>query len=772
MTILLNGQDYTSALANTPPLTIARTLNRPSQCAFCLELATGPLPVPLRNQSVQVTADNGTVLFTGYIVSDAVQQFAGDSTAGAVYLTHIAAWSEEYALDRQPLPWLTGTNDASSGVAQGAGTILSAITDRLATQQIATAGIGAGPTIGFFRPEPGTAWSHSAGQLAAAARCAYKVVQGTLSLTPVGSVTHTLDGTQLSATSVEFKSNRILANDVTLTGEEEPDCYALDLFQGDGATTEFDLTRGPFAVKGQTLVEDAFLGSAINTQTWQIADPGSHLTLLSSAGTGLSITGGTGSDGQTTLCAIDPVELGGTLVVEAGNVMFAAGSDGIVCGLYSGLVDLADCFAGFRVRTTDGALVLAPLINGVETGTAFTMTANHAYLVRIRLHFPELIRSLATYYSVGPAGVIARGGGLVDSACSIEFELQDSASAANTPATVLYDGKLAASPATATFGAVNSTNLQGSIGYFSVKRPSTAWVTSVPAGGTERTRRIGLAAEGAECKVSAGKLIKLRYRTSRRSVARLADAASEAAEASGQPANGVTGVAQWAGRVEKPVARCSADCEAAAQAVLDFSTSRDAAWEARATAANLHQQATGDVWPGDLVSMAAPFAAVPAPATFVIRTVTIRDGAARPELLNYSLGLANEWADCLSLALHDVPAADALLPQLPASAADAVAENLPLVDVTALTSAALTVAVNATPPAGGGFEVRRQDAGFGNGTQTGVSSQGLVLRSAVATFSLPRAAEIEQFFVRMYDGSTPPLYSRASAAIFTDVPLS
>jgi hypothetical protein len=37
---------------------------------------------------------------------------------------------------------------------------------------------------------------------------------------------------------------------------------------------------------------------------------------------------------------------------------------------------------------------------------------------------------------------------------------------------------------------------------------------------------------------------------------------------------------------------------------------------------------------------------------------------------------------------------------------------------------------------------------------------------------LPRAAEIEQFFVRMYDGSTPPLYSRVSAAIFTDVPLS
>jgi hypothetical protein len=46
-----------------------------------------------------------------------------------------------------------------------------------------------------------------------------------------------------------------------------------------------------------------------------------------------------------------------------------------------------------------------------------------------------------------------------------------------------------------------------------------------------------------------------------------------------------------------------------------------------------------------------------------------------------------------------------------------------------------------------------------------------VLRSPVATFSLPRAAEREQFFIRMYDGSAPPLYSRVSAAIFTNVPV-
>jgi hypothetical protein len=176
------------------------------------------------------------------------------------------------------------------------------------------------------------------------------------------------------------------------------------------------------------------------------------------------------------------------------------------------------------------------------------------------------------------------------------------------------------------------------------------------------------------------------------------------------------------------------------------------------------------VWPGDVVTLAAAYAG--AAPEMMVRTVTIRDGNAAPELLQYSLGLANEWADCLSMTLHDTPASDALLPQLPAPAANAVSANLPQTDVSSLTSSAITLNLNATPPTGGGFEVRQQDAGFGNGTQPGMSSQGLVLRSAVATITLPRAAQQEQWFVRMYDGSTPPLYSRVSAAIFTDVPLS
>jgi hypothetical protein len=71
------------------------------------------------------------------------------------------------------------------------------------------------------------------------------------------------------------------------------------------------------------------------------------------------------------------------------------------------------------------------------------------------------------------------------------------------------------------------------------------------------------------------------------------------------------------------------------------------------------------------------------------------------------------------------------------------------------------------PPAGGGFEVRRRDGNFGPGVD-----QDLVLRSPVRSFSIPREGQVEHYYVRMYDGSTPPLYSRFSSAVFTDLPVS
>ena len=82
------------------------------------------------------------------------------------------------------------------------------------------------------------------------------------------------------------------------------------------------------------------------------------------------------------------------------------------------------------------------------------------------------------------------------------------------------------------------------------------------------------------------------------------------------------------------------------------------------------------------------------------------------------------------------------------------------------TGSALQIDAGTAAPTGGGFEVRRRDWDFGPGVD-----QDLVLRSAVRNFTIPREAQVERYYVRMYDGSTPPVYSRFSSAVFTDLPV-
>jgi hypothetical protein len=70
-------------------------------------------------------------------------------------------------------------------------------------------------------------------------------------------------------------------------------------------------------------------------------------------------------------------------------------------------------------------------------------------------------------------------------------------------------------------------------------------------------------------------------------------------------------------------------------------------------------------------------------------------------------------------------------------------------------------------PAGGGFEVRRRDFAFQAG-----NDPDLVIRSVVENFDIPRATAADRFYVRMYDGSTPPNYSEFSVGLFVNLPLS
>ncbi|MDW5265701.1 MULTISPECIES: hypothetical protein [Acidobacteriaceae] len=756
--------DYSNAVSADGPLKIERVLNAPSLCSGLLDISASTLPVPARRGRVVVTSDAGTVLFTGYVATEPESIYAGVATMGPVYRYAFSAVSDEWLLDKQSAV-LSGT-----GLAQAGGELLTTLTERVDGALFTTTGVLAGRNVGVFEPSQVATWSENAGQLASATYAAYRVLDGAVSMQPAGAVTHALsdgDGT-LQIAALKTASVKELANDVTVSGDMEPAAYISETFAGDGTTTVFELAQTPFRPKktanSSNLLTDSFNEGAFNTRVWQVTDPGAHLGF---GAAGLALMGGNGLDGQTTLTAIDAVELGGTLVIEAGSLQLTAGSTGIVCGLYSGTVESTNCFAGYNVRQSGGATLAVPFMNGAEVGTALTLLSGHTYTLRIRLHCVEAQRVLQSFYTMVDGTVQAFGGGVIAAPMSVVFEMQDLGAASNTPATVLYDGAVASSAGSCSFVAVNSVQMFGSMGYCRLTQTGSAWVVSTLANGAKVTRLIGAASEGIDCTVSAtgkvtflagrvpvaGELVTVVYRGEQRAVARLENAASVAAEAAGN----MPGTAQWLGKVDSPAARCSADCENAALAVLSFSTSRAAALSGTYAAVN-----PPDIWPGDVLDIMSAGATM----SVVARRVEIADGAAWPEVLTYRIAFANDWAEGLGLKLSEAIAADALLPQTALTTAGNVLANLQQLQIVSATGTALQVDAGMAPPTGGGFEVRRRDWDFGPGVD-----QDLVLRSPVRNFSIPREAQVERYYVRMYDGSTPPLYSRFSSAVFTDLPV-
>jgi hypothetical protein len=63
-------------------------------------------------------------------------------------------------------------------------------------------------------------------------------------------------------------------------------------------------------------------------------------------------------------------------------------------------------------------------------------------------------------------------------------------------------------------------------------------------------------------------------------------------------------------------------------------------------------------------------------------------------------------------------------------------------------------------------EVRAHDYGWG-----AANDRNLLGRFTTQTFSLPRLARTQNYFLRLYDNSSPPRYSRYAAALHVDYPL-
>ena len=762
--------DYSSALCADQienAVVITRSLNKPTLARLHLDCASSGLEVPAINALVAITAENGTFLFTGYLPSAAEPVFVGYGSAGPHYRVLVNAVSEDWLLNRDAVPQTTPL------LGQTAGEMVGILTNRVNPYLVQMNGLEDIGTVGFFEPMPSLPWSENVAALANQARAAYRVLNGQLTLAPVGSTVHAMDDTigTFDFSMVDAADAKQVVNDVTITGLSEPLQYVTELFEGDGATVLFQLRREPYRVLRPILLNEEFAAPSLNTSIWNVDDAGGYMTI---GGGGLVLSGGAGTDGTTTLTAINPVELGGEVVIEAGFVQLGSGSDGVLCGLYSGAVGIASCVAGYRVRTSGSNTILIPLVEGNEVGTAFTIEAGHSYILRIHVHSSELQRMLNSYFSYGTDGPTVYGGGTVQSPLQLLFELQDMALLpyVNIGSTILYDGAIPTSPAIASFGCVNSINLQGTVGYFKVTQPGTMWVVSTPSSGTSFTRRIGANTQGADCNAlrsgflhfyklaipQPGEMLAVTYRVAAPSAARFANDANPQAGGTGTPA-----VSQWVGHLLRPPARSSIDCENACQALLNFSSNPAAAWKGSYRFRNLQNQS--DIWPGDALNFNSSAAGMN--VSVIVRRVMIESTSSSPEVLNYEVDFANDWAETIGMKLSSAISPDVYLPEEPETTAGNYVANLNALQVTSISTTSIAVNAGAIVPAGGGLEVRSQDYTFGP-----AGREGLVLRSAVPNFTITRSADEEQFFIRMYDGSTPPLYSRISSAIFTNAPTS
>ena len=564
--------------------------------------------------------------------------------------------------------------------------------------------------------------------------------------------------------------DRLPANDVTLCGEQEPVAYVTEYFYGDGVTSIFYLADEPYSpsVSKTKIIREQFNEPEIDASVWVNTGGSGEFTL---GGGGLNMRCGNGLDGQSVLSWLDPVEMGGTLLLEALGVTLAAGSTGILAGFFDGGMESTYCTAGFQVTAQQGTGVmkLQPVIQGMPAGNALTTTSSNQYALRLRLHSPELYRSNAIYRACSDGGFVSAGGEYNLSPGKLQFEIQEFVNGVGGMPVTLYDGAVANLPALCAVVAASGKSLFGSMRAFHLKNLGSGWVMSTRPNSGASTRPLGSPVEAGECEFQGGgklqfqlgsipevgELVSVFYRTRGRAVGRAVNAGNQQSLADA----GLQADTPWVGSVIEPQARCSADCRNAA--LVSAQTIADDSSVLRGTYKGSNYEFDSDVWPGDALLLNVPSAALD--SQVIIREVTVSYSSSLPDLVEYGIAFANDWAEDLTIKRSPTVPEDAWLsvPSFPT-----VLPNLTGLTVTMLNGSTVAINAGVTPPAGGGFEIRRRDFEFMPGTDPG-----LVTRSTQPNIIFSRETTNDRFYIRTYDGATPPNYSEFSTALFINLPL-
>jgi hypothetical protein len=784
--------DFTRYLAapERSPAVLRDRMNQPSLLDFTLLPADTRFVVPRRSAFVIVEGLADALppggprapgpLFTGYITNEPAIEFLGTVNGRPVHGYRCQATSEEYLLNVKRIGLLPPFLN------QPAGEILRILTERLQPGRFDTSGIADGARIAQFLADPDQSWSEVARELAERSGFSYRVLDGNIEFAPVDAMPA---GVVIDERDRHFRPEALeisplgnpIQNDVTVLGGAEPQAHVAEYFVGDGFTSRFPLVAPVFGAESARLLADDFTGAAIDSTRWEESDPGGHITPLDGR---LNVTGGLGLLGETTLRARQAVELGGELELLHGEFEFVSASTGILGGLYTdSALGLSHCLLGFDTAPIAGQTRLRAVVSGAVLPLEVITEPDHHYVLVTRISADQPFRVQQSYTSVEEV----YGGTELGASARVVLEVRafDVAEPAPPVVTVLFEGTLEEVPTVAIYAPVNSADLHVVMNFLQVTRPIQAWLETAKPGQALRLRTLGFGIAGQDATITsdpnsnqwalefyedtipeAGERITLRYRAAGRSLARVRDAASVAAEAA---LAGDDGVRATVLRDLNPLPRTSTEAELAARAYLaDHAAPR---YEGRYTTwgefAYLFPRSGRRI----SVRNESRYPAFSA----LVRGVTseLRELATERILHTLEFGQPSRFEEMLARL---VPAEDILRPEEPAplepvEAGEPVDRYLP--DVAGFTLAQIVsthyfVDMGAPPPAGGSYQVRRTDQGWSSATAPG-TLQNLVAQPATEAFVLARTARNQTFFIRPVaaDGTT----SRHSAVLALHLPL-
>jgi hypothetical protein len=771
----LGAQDYTAFVDSSKSPSIVRKLNSPAELKFGLVAGQSSLAAPAMGGRVTLTLSNGNDLFTGYIVETPTYQYLGWADSGLVYRYEIDALSDVMLMDQKAPPAHPPFVDRSAGSA------FDQLTAEALPGWFDVSGVEAGDPIPYYSVNPAKKWTASAAEIALSARCSYRDDNGKLFLAPLGANTYALaeNAATFSPGDLQLQSVNRLVNDLTILGPLEPSAHVKDYFCGDGYTSYFYMSQKPFtrssqvALYNRTILDETY--TELDPAHWTVTDPQHAITV----GNGqLQVAGGTGTDGQTLLNFIEQVELGGATMLEHGDVVFNAASNGVIGGLYAGAVSITGCLAGFRITPSGGNCNIQALIGGSVTGTVLATTPGHHYVFTTMLYPTEAYRMGQVFHaSLHPSGA-ARGGSAVASDVRVVLEVQDidpaNPATQIAAATVLYDSVIANAPGFCTYALINAGSIQCSLAFTYIWLPVDALVRGTPSGGSTVTVLTGSLLDGAECQVTTApalefypeyipalnELIEVSYRGQGHAMARVINSVSIAAHQRG----GDDGVRGSVREIGLPVPRTDADCETAALALLDDAGQ---GWSGEYQAWSQYLPGgAADIFPGDGLAVNVPSRM--AAFTAIVREVGVEIADIACENSRYTLRFVDAGDPSLDFAFVTALMKQTQVPT-PIDATQVGSyylADLTDAEVTDVTSATVTIDVGFTPVAGGGIEVRYSDEGWGAGYNGNLAG-----RFTNSSFTLTRYARAQTYFLRSYDGSGPPKYSRYSTALHVDYPL-